>query len=71
MQSLTRRNVAQPAKTRNVSVRAASRATWLPGMVPPAHLQGKLAGDSGFDPLGLGQDANRLKWWVWYSDGHT
>lgn len=61
MQTLSRRNV-QATPKRNVSVRAASRPTWLPGLVPPAHLQGKLAGDNGFDPLGLGQDAERLKW---------
>lgn len=28
----------------------------------PAHLKGDLAGDRGFDPLGLGSDPERLKW---------
>jgi hypothetical protein len=34
----------------------------LPDTKAPAHLNGTLPGDSGFDPLGLGQDENRLKW---------
>ncbi|MEW5303681.1 MAG: hypothetical protein WDW36_006350 [Sanguina aurantia] len=33
-------------------------------MTPPAHLKGKLAGDSGFDPLGLGQSPDRLAWYA-------
>lgn len=37
---------------------------WLPGATPPAHLNGTLAADFGFDPLGLGQDPERLKWYV-------
>merc|ERR1719160_923161 len=39
-------------------------ARWLPGTKAPAHLDGKIPGDYGFDPLGLGSDANRLKWYV-------
>lgn len=41
---------------------AASRPLWLPGTTAPPHLTGKLAGDNGFDPLGLGQDPSRLAW---------
>lgn len=33
-------------------------------MDPPAHLDGSLAGDYGFDPLGLGADPEALKWYV-------
>jgi hypothetical protein len=36
----------------------------LPDTKAPAHLNGTLAGDAGFDPLGLGQDPDRLKWSV-------
>lgn len=41
---------------------SANRTTWLPNLTPPAHLKGTMVGDFGFDPLGLGQDADRLKW---------
>ena len=44
------------------SVRVRAEAKWLPGSQAPAHLNGTLAGDQGFDPLGLGVDADRLKW---------
>ena len=30
----------------------------------PSHLTGSLAGDFGFDPLGLGQDSERIKWYA-------
>ena len=44
-------------------VKAASdRPTWLPGAPGPAHLDGSLVGDYGFDPLGLGTNADRLQW---------
>merc|ERR1711904_673463 len=38
-------------------------AQWLPGTVAPIHLDGKLPGDYGFDPLGLGSEPSRLKWY--------
>jgi light-harvesting complex I chlorophyll a/b binding protein 5 len=41
---------------------AASRPVWLPNVTPPKYLDGTLAGDFGFDPLGLGADPQRLKW---------
>ncbi|XP_010538121.1 PREDICTED: photosystem I chlorophyll a/b-binding protein 5, chloroplastic [Tarenaya hassleriana] len=48
-----------------VSVGAAEeRATWLPGLDPPPYLDGTLTGDYGFDPLGLGEDPESLKWYV-------
>ncbi|KFK36161.1 hypothetical protein AALP_AA4G086000 [Arabis alpina] len=48
----------------NPTVVATERATWLPGLDPPSYLDGKLAGDFGFDPLGLGEDPESLKWYV-------
>jgi light-harvesting complex I chlorophyll a/b binding protein 5 len=39
-------------------------ARWLPGTTAPIHLDGKNAGDFGFDPLGLGSDPTRLKWYT-------
>lgn len=44
------------------TVMAASRPSWLPGTPPPAHLNGTLAGDFGWDPLGLGANPDALKW---------
>nr|CAB3451174.1 unnamed protein product [Digitaria exilis] len=65
-----RRTLAMAAHHANsprarVVVRAsAQRATWLPGLDPPAHLDGTLPGDYGFDPLGLGEEPAALKWYV-------
>eukprot|EP00803_Ostreobium_quekettii_P008887 evm.model.scf_1873.2 EVM.evm.TU.scf_1873.2 scf_1873:9469-11814(-) len=49
---------------RNVAVKAVDRPVWYPGNDPPAHLDGSLPGDYGFDPLGLGSDPELLKWFV-------
>lgn len=63
--SLVRPRVAASRAARvSVRVQAASRPLWLPGSTPPAHLKGELAGDFGFDPLGLGADPERLRWYV-------
>ncbi|CAM8975984.1 unnamed protein product [Rhodiola kirilowii] len=43
---------------------AQQRPTWLPGLEPPSYLDGKLPGDFGFDPLGLGEDPESLRWYV-------
>jgi len=45
-------------------VAAARRELWLPGLTPPAYLNGSLPGDFGFDPLGLGKDPAALNWYV-------
>ncbi|KAL4542502.1 hypothetical protein Ndes2526B_g03975 [Nannochloris sp. 'desiccata'] len=56
-----------PAKVQKRSsafkVQAADRTLWLPGAAAPKHLDGKMAGDFGFDPLGLGTDPERLAWY--------
>lgn len=60
------RRAARPARATRVVVRAsaADRPVWFPGNPPPSYLDGTLAGDYGFDPLGLGSDAAMLKWYV-------
>lgn len=47
-----------------VTVSAAARPLWLPGVTVPAHLDGTLAGDFGYDPLNLGKDPQALRWYV-------
>lgn len=49
---------------RVVFARAADRPLWNPGNEAPAWLDGSLAGDYGFDPLGLGSDPETLKYFV-------
>merc|ERR1711920_44402 len=40
------------------------QGTWLVNVDTPDYLDGTLAGDFGFDPLGLGADKDRLTWYV-------
>jgi len=47
---------------RAVAVQAAARPLWQPGSTPPAHLDGSLPGDFGFDPLNLGSNKASLDW---------
>jgi light-harvesting complex I chlorophyll a/b binding protein 5 len=42
----------------------AAAKSWMPGSKHPAHLDGSLSGDFGFDPLGLGEDPKNLAWYV-------
>jgi light-harvesting complex I chlorophyll a/b binding protein 4 len=49
---------------RSVVAKAATRPLWLPGSTPPAHLDGTLPGDFGYDPLGLGADKDKLRWFA-------
>eukprot|EP00227_Mantoniella_beaufortii_P022018 CAMPEP_0197574700 /NCGR_PEP_ID=MMETSP1326-20131121/345_1 /TAXON_ID=1155430 /ORGANISM="Genus nov. species nov., Strain RCC2288" /LENGTH=249 /DNA_ID=CAMNT_0043137331 /DNA_START=404 /DNA_END=1153 /DNA_ORIENTATION=+ len=56
---------SKASRARVVSVNAAAtRPNFFPGSTPPAHLKGEMAGDYGFDPLGLGEDPEALKWYV-------
>merc|ERR1711920_488517 len=41
----------------------ARKATWLPGLEAPNHLDGTLPGNFGFDPFGLGKDPKTLIWY--------
>nr|AFK47516.1 unknown [Lotus japonicus] len=51
-------------RCRQICAAMQPRPTWLPGLDPPAYLDGTLAGDYGFDPLGLGEDPESLRWYV-------
>lgn len=50
--------------TRSFAVTAEARPIWFPGSTAPAHLDGSLPGDYGFDPLSLGKEPEDLKWYV-------
>ncbi|KAL6281337.1 hypothetical protein ACE6H2_018218 [Prunus campanulata] len=42
----------------------AKKGEWLPGLASPGYLTGSLPGDNGFDPLGLAEDPENLRWYV-------
>jgi len=58
------RSITRARAARAITVAAADRPLWCPGVAPPKHLDGSLAADFGFDPLGLGKDPTALKWYV-------
>eukprot|EP01023_Acetabularia_acetabulum_P025781 TRINITY_DN245_c0_g2_i1.p2 TRINITY_DN245_c0_g2~~TRINITY_DN245_c0_g2_i1.p2 ORF type:complete len:298 (-),score=70.25 TRINITY_DN245_c0_g2_i1:233-1000(-) len=41
----------------------ARESMWYPGATPPAHLDGTMPGDYGFDPLRLGTNKDLLPWY--------
>lgn len=51
------------ARRSPVAVHAATRPLWQPGQEAPAHLDGSMPGDFGFDPLNLGVNADALEWY--------
>lgn len=53
-----------PKARATVVVQASGRQMWLNDATPPPHLDGTLAGDYGFDPLGLGSDPEKLKYYA-------
>ncbi|KAL4445808.1 hypothetical protein ABPG77_009007 [Micractinium sp. CCAP 211/92] len=61
--SSTRPGVARRSSRSSVAVQAANRPLWQPGVTPPAHLDGSLPGDFGFDPLNLGANPAALDWY--------
>ncbi|GFR43360.1 hypothetical protein Agub_g4431 [Astrephomene gubernaculifera] len=58
---------ARPAVSRKAVVTCVARQSWLPGSETPKHLDTPaalaMAGNFGFDPLGLGKDAEALRWY--------
>ena len=44
-------------------VQAADRPLWFPGAAPPSYLDGSVAGDRGFDPIGLGAEPRAMAWY--------
>lgn len=44
------------------AIPATGRPQWIPGNIPPPHLDGSMVGDYGFDPLNLGKRPNVLYW---------
>jgi hypothetical protein len=72
---ITHACIAAPARSRRLlpplpptpphlaQAATASRPSWFPGSKFPAHLDGSLPGDHGFDPFNLGVDPAKLKWY--------
>eukprot|EP00218_Dolichomastix_sp_CCMP3274_P002459 CAMPEP_0170164262 /NCGR_PEP_ID=MMETSP0033_2-20121228/78015_1 /TAXON_ID=195969 /ORGANISM="Dolichomastix tenuilepis, Strain CCMP3274" /LENGTH=268 /DNA_ID=CAMNT_0010401903 /DNA_START=426 /DNA_END=1232 /DNA_ORIENTATION=- len=61
---VAQRNVRRQAGARAVAASAAAdRPMWWVGADAPAHLDGSMPGDFGFDPLGLGSNAEDLAWY--------
>jgi hypothetical protein len=61
----TSRVARTPASRRGLSTRVqASRPLWAPEVEAPEYLNGTLAGDRGFDPLGFGANPQALLWCV-------
>jgi len=48
---------------KNKQAAAANRVSWFPGSKLPDHLDGSLPGDYGFDPLSLGAEPAKLRWY--------
>lgn len=48
---------------RSKQAATANRPSWFPGSKLPDHLDGTLVGDFGFDPLSLGVEKDKLRWY--------
>ncbi|KAF5459722.1 hypothetical protein F2P56_019644 [Juglans regia] len=55
--------MASSSSTASFKVEA-KKGEWLPGLASPGYLDGSLPGDNGFDPLGLAEDPENLRWYV-------
>lgn len=58
------RAAVRPKAASPGAVQVVARDLWMPGSAAPSHLTGSLAGDYGFDPLGLGKNPEDLAWYV-------
>ncbi|KAI5066125.1 hypothetical protein GOP47_0018749 [Adiantum capillus-veneris] len=56
-------SVVAPSPVRAFKAKA-KKGKWIPSLASPAYLDRNLAGDNGFDPLGLAEDPANLKWYV-------
>ncbi|XP_077224976.1 light-harvesting chlorophyll-protein complex I subunit A4 isoform X2 [Tasmannia lanceolata] len=61
---LRRFSVKMPTSSPNSFKVEAKKGEWLPGLASPGYLTGSLPGDNGFDPLGLAEDPENLKWFI-------
>ncbi|MBH0219679.1 hypothetical protein GH793_15985, partial [Listeria monocytogenes] len=61
---LNREVAIRPAVSAKSFKVEAKKGEWLPGLPSPAYLTGSLPGDNGFDPLGLAEDPENLKWYI-------
>lgn len=61
--TLARSKARVSSGNRTVKTACAARPMWLPGFAAPAHLDGSMPGDFGFDPLNLGADPEALTWY--------
>jgi hypothetical protein len=60
----SRATTSRPQARRSAVVTyATTRPLWQPGVAPPAHLDGTMPGDFGFDPLSLGVNKEALNWY--------
>lgn len=62
--ALTNLKVQKATQRRRLVVSHAKAGNWLPGSDSPKYLKGELAGDYGFDPLGLGEEPELLEWFA-------
>lgn len=60
----SRAKAARVVRANAIPAYGPDRPLWFPGNPAPAHLTGELAGDYGFDPLGLIDEPERRKWFV-------
>lgn len=59
----TKAKASTPSRMGVVQVRAEAKKMFYPGALSPSYLNGSLAGDYGWDPLGFGADPVALKWY--------
>jgi hypothetical protein len=52
-----------PSRMGVVTRAVADKKMFYPGAISPKYLNGSLAGDYGWDPLGFGADPVALKWY--------